>query len=628
MTPRPFLVRVLAAVAVVLGLFVGHVTTAPSAFAWDDPEPTRPTYTETFSSGPRLGIGGPQGATTWGLSDWVRGPGALEWHPVTGGTFGTPIWLYGRLSSLDVGCVGLTSGECFVSVHRYDSQGVGSDTDPIWLNTATTSVGRFKRGTGVSSWAVALSAGLSGEFFNDARGNGATVTVAPGSAHDEISWWGFSCRVSSSSAGHCSIDNLAGLATEWYAPEEEWCPEGDPRFPLATGDSSSVWPVGSTCGAEPQPAPVVPQLACGRTMRDLGGGQWVADVEAIVRNPATTGAYTDTAGSWRTSWDAGHFLGKTTSIPLPAGAQPGEGRRATYTMAREYEVGTHWDMPAAMAPRVTEETDLEVSYGVVLPITWAVEAIARRLGGEDIDAGDVVGAGGTLTAEAPDGSMPGVPTIGTEIRRLWARCFVNIDPPESPEDAGTTTWIIINLPDNPDDPNPPPTTIEDFAPVPIADSTCGGWSWNPLNMAKNLGCFLEQLWQWFLDLPQTIIGWVVPDLADVQAVIDTVRTKAEGKVPFSWIGALFDAFGGDAWAMESPTECEAPLDPSQNPSQLPNSAHDIYLRAALCDGDGPGKSRGATATSAVFTVLIWGAVGGRIWDSAPWNRGKDGGGPS
>lgn len=167
-----------------------------------------------------------------------------------------------------------------------------------------------------------------------------------------------------------------------------------------TGSEPAYYPADYYPGGVAGGSPVLPHdvpppnYACGATLRDMGGGQWFADLEAVNRDPAlSSGIGADNSRRWDLSWDGstsgtGDDGWRKVTVALPPLAEMPDGgwwaRFHVYRDAAEGHVGAEdwtaagggdWasydeDGPGPKAPRlwfIPEEAGRE----------WFEEEIAK-----------------------------------------------------------------------------------------------------------------------------------------------------------------------------------------------------------------------------------------------------------
>lgn len=168
----------------------------------------------------------------------------------------------------------------------------------------------------------------------------------------------------------------------------------------------------------------------------------------------------------------------------------------------------------------------------------------------------------------------------------------------------------------------------------LDDCIPSGWNLaNPFAYIGGIGCALE--WAF---VPSS-------DAFDVDGLKDT----AEGKVPFSWVGAVADMGPALEDSLQDPGDCWGDLGYSEwfasNLDTNTSGEHgwtdggtawdewDAQWGTASC---GEGMSSGSVGTlthvwapkvRAIFALLIWVALAVRLLRSAPWSKGRDGGEP-
>lgn len=391
----------------------------------------------------------------------------------------------------------------------------------------------------------------------------------------------------------------------------------------------------------PQPAPAVPQLACGRTMRYVGDGQWYADVDVLVRNPATP-PLEDVYGTWRPSFNAAaSFPGQRQTIPLPPGAKIGDGHTAKHTMRRDYPVDTRWSVASEQSGDLVEDTDDyltpdDVVGGPVVggPILRAVTMAAEWILNMD-DPG-----GGTITAVDSDGnSLPKLPTIDSDVASVYATCSVNIDPVPV-EESGTTNWVVINITNNPADPAAPPAdatgcptnyTYDVELQTCLPGDTGGGgesgcndsawykfWDW-----PEKLVCLLENILGTLADLLGDLLAWLMERFGDF-TLPGVDPSEWTSKFPLSLISEAVGAVDAthDAISGGLSSSCGPTLDPDLDSKiTLPGAGSAAQLdtiKASLPSAD-PACGQSAQVRSfadlggfrsplrSFFTVALWAA---------------------
>lgn len=360
-------------------------------------------------------------------------------------------------------------------------------------------------------------------------------------------------------------------------------------------------------------------------MIDMGNGQWFAEVRAIVRNPSSTGE--DHDGSWRPHWDGSSYYGNPQTIALPAGAKPGDGHQVSYTMRRDYESGTRWSMPSNQQATVTEGVDpdyLGPDDVVGGPVVGSPHSLLTgiKMAAEWILFGDGVDAGsGSITAVDDQGdALPMVPTTESFVQSVYARCTINVDVPATEAAAGPQ-WIIIDLPDNPEDPAPPtddgdPQTIGEQAPNPGGEggtSSCsassGSW-WNPVSWAKSLFQVTKCIWDWITGLPAWLQSMFVPQVG-LGPRAESIKTDFTASVAGQGISAVTDLAGDVEAALEAPEGCGTIFPTSQAYGE----------NVCLSAGTTEGTTLRNTVTSAsgnFIRVLLYVLTGLRIWRTMPW----------
>lgn len=313
-----------------------------------------------------------------------------------------------------------------------------------------------------------------------------------------------------------------------------------------TGDQCGVYATGSTMyepasWQEPAADEFVPQLACGRTLENIGDGQWLAHTEVHLRNPPKHPLTLDTEGFWKVSWDSTfEYQGSRAIIPLPPGAQPDDTLLAMYTMTRELSTRVGWspemgdtgdwvyidptvpDPPPHMGAWINP---LDMSGWV-----WVGKAMRHdydktmELGAEESvpSAGfwfdtDGDGVGDQLNGEA----------LSYNVQQVKGFCTMSVSPATQHTDPSV---VVIILPDHPDDTDPP--TMAD-PPPPLTDSgsVCGGGSlWNPVTWAKSVFCKLGDIW----DVLGELLGGVIGLLEELLAWL----AERFGSLSFDWVGDL------------------------------------------------------------------------------------------
>lgn len=464
-----------------------------------------------------------------------------------------------------------------------------------------------------------------------------SFTVIPDTTSVTVDWYGADTDTTSSGSTACELlVNQPRVNTVWTSVgyfnmnDTSWPPNpvngpdlainglqaGEPVTMSLRNKGNNTGGANLLCGIErvgqvrdvvaPLFFPPVPQLACGRTMYDLGGGQWAAEVTAMVRNPPVSTTNEDFPGSWRTSWDAGQFHGITQTIPLPAGAAPGDGHEATYTMRRDYETGTVWRFPEVQKEKVVEEEILTGEEVVGGPVVGPNLLVGIQMIAEWIMSRDERQGGGSLQAVDESGAaLSSNDATGTKIvKSVYARCSINIDVPTTPEAAGPQ-WIILDLPDNPTDPSPP-TDGGTPTPPPPDDGGCRGGSWwNPVTWAKSVFCRIGDIVDWLGGLVDLLVDWLIP--SDVGPRADAVEGDFTGSLAGKGIAAA-TTFGSDLEAaVNSPAGCGA-LFPSLT-----------ELDSCITSDGGSGvRDTVAGATHQLMRVLLYVLTGLRIWRTMPW----------
>jgi hypothetical protein len=213
------------------------------------------------------------------------------------------------------------------------------------------------------------------------------------------------------------------------------------------------------CGERTDPEKVpVPRLACGRTLRQVSDTQWIADVEAYVRNPSDDGNVTDSDGHWRVSWEPGvTYEGRRRSIPLPAEATSSDALYATYVMERVTTGGTIGLSSTQETAGEWVQTGPELPGGlggvVTFPIWLADQVLNSRWTGIHDTEGQHHPEGAFGGAyEMIENDVPVVATASSDVKTVRAYCTVRVSPVTMGEDGGQTVVIIVDVPPGDDEP--------------------------------------------------------------------------------------------------------------------------------------------------------------------------------
>lgn len=362
-----------------------------------------------------------------------------------------------------------------------------------------------------------------------------------------------------------------------------------------------------------------PRLACGRTLTDVGNGQWFANAKRVVRNP---GQGSDSAGYWKASWEPGvEYPGANATIPLPPDASTSKSYYVTHFMERTVALPVGWTLPERTGS--TETVNYEVQGGILIPgVSWL-------FGWKDdaVEAGVNNGAvgSGTVSFDIEDdgyGDPWPVPSLAMAVAKIRATCTIRVSPLAAAVDNDPDV-IVIDIENNDNDVTINPPTPEDPYGGPTGGSegggsgsgdngTCGGGSlWNPVTWAKSLWCRM------------TDVAGAVKDLLVGEAALGFIGGLAAGwlaKFPLSVISEVVDAFG------QTRTALEAGMDSSCGPTFTPDlSGLDLWgrdpgdaFRVALPSPNASCPQSEWSHQAAdlggfrvplrgFFTVLLWGA---------------------
>lgn len=565
----------LACIAILCGLILSVTTgITPAGASWENPAPTVDTYTESF------GHSLDPSKTLYGLF-WTESLTnrihADAWHtnvagrlvhtppnapnPPTDGNIGTLIF-YGNPSSIKLGCNAEDwqhawgeSGICESQLFSIYNGAPGAASSMLLASSygRCTSLNTDKLPFTDHGWTLASSAiDNPGKYPSNSGGNGCNFIntyTKPGGAGFGL--YLLQCNITGlgyrqPNGQGCLVDDIVGMGSVWCTPTTQWAPVRDGGI----SSNASVLPPGSqygypaeggTCGTTPDPTAFAPHLSCGRTMRDMGNGQWFADVEAIVRNPDPEA--TDT-GHWKVSWTDETYTGRTATIPLPPGASTEENLWVSYWNTRTTDEVIGWSQAQETGSEWYDGMEVHSGTPFVhsLPGAWLLQGL---LGGDGEP--ETVGAGWMAFDVDGDGVVgdviPSQPI--TQVKKATAVCTVRVSPVTMNTDPDV---VIINMPAHPDDGEPatgtppPPGSVD-------GDAACGGGSWwNPVTWAKSVFCKLGDLWS----LLRELLDWLMDQLGDFTIPgISGLPTEWSNKFPLSVVTEAVSAFGAIDTALDS-----------------------------------------------------------------------------
>lgn len=376
----------------------------------------------------------------------------------------------------------------------------------VWLNASHTVYGRW----GTHVYGVTAT-DVVGRLVLKIEAGGATEP-----AYDQVSYrtkrrsdgveqvWSFSFGGSAVTGG------VTDSAMDYYRTTDG-----------TYGADSLRWWWGVTegvLGTHELPVAVPPaQYACGRTLRDVGGGQWFANVEAVgplnpPSNEWTTQDVADFSG-WEVEWSQqdGPRGQKEHTVALPAlstmpyGGWRAEwvakrqvsatgGKKAVFDPADHYEVLVDHDRDD-LTPG--QQWFLPNKHNRTYDKVWQEMDRIRRFEietGRPFEAEDYYlwAFGGGIRVTTVGG---GDWSTGQELETMTSRCVVWLDP-SRPDATGPGT--SDGKPPGPGETAPPaPTPGESGDPGTGGGDDCGNrsvWSiLNPLNIGRTLGCVLRAL---------------------------------------------------------------------------------------------------------------------------------------
>lgn len=527
-----------------------------------------------------------------------------------------------------------------------DAIGTGTAPETEWVDFSTEDRSTYR--FDINSWF--LTTYDAGKYNATNCNNGSVVTnlfVFNADCDDLRMTWDGLMRGSTGATRWTAIwkNTQSGQTTQTWLDVESI---------IIGGTSDLAFPNEYPSGAEPPeedpPASYVPRVACGHSLRDMGAGRFFADVEAVVMD-GQAGAV-DSDGGWYVSWDAEAFYpGRRATIPLPLDAlerDRGE-LQIMYSMTRYVEgngtfsvgwtpemdgTGAWVDIGPDWGPWGDGEFDFSrdiMGEGWV----WLGDAlIGGATGGGspgNYQGGPDNGRGFYVFDQNGDGDGEYL-TLGAtkyDVQSVKSGCGQEVDPVT----YGGPSVIVVPLPPHPTDPSPDDGVVPYPPGTEDGDEKCGSiWTWNPFDALGSIFCRLgglldigdgiADLLGWFLDLGDWLGDMFIPDLGAVQDSLGEIQIATEARVPFTWFGEVQDAFDGSAWTAAGAGACEGDLGWSESGTAgIPEGEWDQWA----CAFQG---TRASEISRNLFTVVIWGAVFGRMWTSAPWNRGKDGGGPA
>lgn len=395
----------------------------------------------------------------------------------------------------------------------------------------------------------------------------------------------------------------------------------------------------------------LPHYACGRTLRDVGGGTFFVDLEA--GNASYGGeqtSYTDERMWWTTSWgveaDTPEAWASTTQLTMalpPLSEMPPGGWWARFSVYREMSTATIW------GEGYWDEIPGEVIYaeavgGPAIPMWAAIFGLANRPADEQGflegvlfgDAGDLVPTG-QLPAQTV--WQPGA-AIGEASVGIVGTCTVRIDPtrPTEPFTESTTG------PPPPADPQAPPTTTTTTtsAPPPAERPTSGfgdqgedgtrtDCSGGYLGRLPIIGGAFELVARLACAIKQLLVELFVPDDWGSLVSVGEFGTKFPG----SWVSEgtqSVEALKASVQAGAAGSACAPAInvpDPVGMTVRFPSPAG--------CGGTGSTVTAGASEAyemygfrgpiRAVLTFVLYATVLWRLIRLAPWAENKDDGAP-
>jgi hypothetical protein len=420
----------------------------------------------------------------------------------------------------------------------------------------------------------------------------------------------------------------------------------------------------------------LPEYRCGRTLRNVGGGQWFVDLEAFNVNPVNTGGvgggdfvgYADSGYLWNVSWsefDVGANIdSQQTGVPsrntiaLPAlSTMPQGGWTATFYVTRETDVGrggSYADLGPGAARNIDEDetgAGEEVKPWWVHPTVWALwtslpaswrDGSRLTPGGIVYDQtalydGDHFLPPWVLRFDTMTGGGDFDPATAAPWQSVTATCTVTIDPLNPGDDwtsgttapppgsgTGTTTTTV-----------PGSTTTTRPAGTEGTqgeDGSRNDCSAGFLGRLPVIGGFFDLTARLVCALKQLLVELFVPDDFGQLVSLDEFGSK----FPVSWVGegvsgvntlrsSIQTGVGGSACGpvMNVPAPIGMTVRLPSPPACGGSGSSVTAGYSEAYDVFGYRSAIRATLTAMLYLGLVW-----RMIRLVPWGGGKDDGGPT